>query len=251
MYIEDIYEIEQQSNNCIHLFKFSMFWKAFETSAYLFSTNFRPYQVLAHYYKNIGQRIVYLGFPDSTLHTILDAATSKGFSCSKIDDTHYVIKNVKNLGYFHQWKAHHHVHVSTETERKEKAKLHTRHSEDYLFKCLYEFSVYVLNLVPKVDKRYKFTLSEPLATEIIDLCKEVYSVTNGILGLPLDKLKQKMYDIQIQVRLLASLHQISLKQLRYINQQIVSILEIMFPASESSRTSGGTTEESSILPAPM
>jgi hypothetical protein len=72
MEISGIIFIEEGNTNSIHLYKEGSFWKAYEHSAYLFVKHIKSYQTRLRYYKNIGQEVISIGFPDIALPTILE-----------------------------------------------------------------------------------------------------------------------------------------------------------------------------------
>ena len=64
MKISEVIRLEKD-NKLIILHKEGVFWRAYEYSAFCFVTLINNYNVLHKYFKNIGQDVVYIGFPQS------------------------------------------------------------------------------------------------------------------------------------------------------------------------------------------
>lgn len=80
MSIKEITNWEDSNQGIIRLCKEGIFWRAYEFSLYLFITQLKPLKVLAKRYKNIGQEVVYGGFPDSALTEVLNKCKEKNAS---------------------------------------------------------------------------------------------------------------------------------------------------------------------------
>jgi len=85
MEILQILTIERNNKGDINLLKEGLFWRAYEQSAFLFSSHIKAYSVRKKFYKNVGCAVVYLGFPDSVLESLL----------SKLEKT--IVKNEKHI----------------------------------------------------------------------------------------------------------------------------------------------------------
>jgi|AntAceMinimDraft_8_1070364.scaffolds.fasta_scaffold17580_2 hypothetical protein len=103
MKISEIAKIEKDNEN-VMLHKEGMFWRAYEKSAYLFVINIKGYSVLHKYYKNIGQDVVYIGFPDTYLGEITEMCCQKKFPLIKTDEKIIEIKGFSGNGGFEEWK---------------------------------------------------------------------------------------------------------------------------------------------------
>ena len=57
-------------NTQILLHKEGLFVRAYEHSAYLFTSHIKLYNITKKFYKNVNQEVVYLGFPQSSLSKI-------------------------------------------------------------------------------------------------------------------------------------------------------------------------------------
>jgi len=67
MQIKDIVSLEKDNHANIYLLREGLFWRAYEKSAYLFTSHIKPYQLNKKYYKNVDCELVYCGFPRTAL----------------------------------------------------------------------------------------------------------------------------------------------------------------------------------------
>ena len=77
MGIKEIQQIEKANNCNILLLQEGMFWRAYEKSAYLFVKHIKEYALTKRFYKNIGQDIVYLGFPKNSFSDVEGVCSEK------------------------------------------------------------------------------------------------------------------------------------------------------------------------------
>lgn len=85
MNIQEITNWEENNQGIIRIYKEGIFWRAYETTLYLLTTHIKPLKVLVRRYKNIGQDIVYGGFPDSVLTEVLNKCKEKNLSVKQED----------------------------------------------------------------------------------------------------------------------------------------------------------------------
>ena len=64
---KEIYDIEQTNTGVIHLYPEGMFYRAYEKSAFLLCTVIHPFKVSGHFVKTIGDNLLSVGFPQSSL----------------------------------------------------------------------------------------------------------------------------------------------------------------------------------------
>lgn len=90
--ISEILALESQSDSQIHLYREGIFWKAYQQSAYQILQQRNRFKVSKKHVKAVGQQIVSIGFPDSTLSQLfvpelLTQTTDKQLTiaCSPID----------------------------------------------------------------------------------------------------------------------------------------------------------------------
>ena len=103
MKISEIVKIENDNKDIV-LHKEGLFWRAYEFSAFLFVTNIKRYNVMYNYYKNIGQDVVYIGFPSSYYNTITDLCKEKNYTLQNVNDKQVIIQGISEQIGFEQWK---------------------------------------------------------------------------------------------------------------------------------------------------
>jgi hydroxymethylpyrimidine pyrophosphatase-like HAD family hydrolase len=109
----------EKDNKDIVLHKEGLFWRAYEYSAYCFVTNIKSYNVLHKFYKNIGQDIVYIGFPGSYLEKVIEICRQKKISFTKTDETIVEIKGFLQSADFDSWKNKIIKHKASELEEND------------------------------------------------------------------------------------------------------------------------------------
>ena len=82
-----------------------MFWRAYEYSAFLFVNNIKEYNVIHNYFKNIGQDVVYVGFPGSYYDKIVDLCKQKNYILQNTNEKQIIIKGTFELAGFSKWKS--------------------------------------------------------------------------------------------------------------------------------------------------
>ena len=95
----------EDPNNGIVLHKEGLFWRAYEFSAFLFVNNIKEYKVMYNYFKNIGQDIVYIGFPNSYYDTIVDLCKQKNYTLQNVNDKQVIIHGISEQFGFEVWKS--------------------------------------------------------------------------------------------------------------------------------------------------
>lgn len=80
MQITEILKIENNNINKVNLIKEGFFWRAYEASAMLFIKNVKKFSLLKKHIKKISNNVVFIGFPDSSLETILKIVVEKGYT---------------------------------------------------------------------------------------------------------------------------------------------------------------------------
>ncbi|PWJ70164.1 MULTISPECIES: hypothetical protein [unclassified Fibrobacter] len=256
MNTEDILKFENNDGNEVHLVRDRLFWQAWEHSAFLFSKYFLKYQPHHKFIQKVAKDLVYLGFPKNVLSDLQLTSKQKGFVYEVIDDDHIVIRNVPNVDGYDEWKSGVlSIPKSTDQPKKEskstpkEQKKEAKTSEYLLYRLVFDFTVYSSNLVPKINRIYRFPIGERLLNALVDVTEHVYLYINHVNKLDCDSLVQSLLRIRLDFRLLNELHQVSLNQWMFVNQKIEEILKIVSPESLRSRTQGVSNEESSILPA--
>lgn len=101
MKIEEI--LKTEDNKCIYLHKEGLFWRAYEYSAYAFAKSIKQYNAKKKFIKKVAGEIVFIGFPNSILATILDLCEQKGYAVNKNNSIIKIELSTKKEG-FGKWK---------------------------------------------------------------------------------------------------------------------------------------------------
>ena len=106
MKIKEIMALEHKKEG-IFLHKEGIFWRCYDYSAFLFCSCFRKYKVSVKFYKNIGQAVPYLGFPEEILPEIQAMAYTKSAEYQLSSDTLVTISLQHHPDGFEEWKMQH------------------------------------------------------------------------------------------------------------------------------------------------
>lgn len=254
MTTEDIINFENNSENELHLFRDRLFWQAWERSAFIFSKIFRKYQVHHRFVQKVAQDLVWLGFPKTVLKDIQMTAKQKSFSYEVLDDSHIVIKGIPDIDGFQEWKSN---ILSSPSEDKKKlatketkdpSKKETKTAEFLLYRLVFDFTIYASNLIPKINRSYRYPVGERIMNELLNVGEHVFLYINHRKAIDSTSIIDSLYRIRFDFRLLNELKQVSVNQWMFINQKIEEILKMVMPESMYSRMHGVSKEESSILP---
>ena len=105
MKIDEIFAMELHNDTCIHLVKDGgLFYRAYEKSAYQFCQFFEKCKLLYRHFKNIGEDVVWLGFPTEKIPQIKQEATNLHFVFYEDEPGHYVIAKIPPIENFESWK---------------------------------------------------------------------------------------------------------------------------------------------------
>lgn len=80
-----ILDLEQSSKGDIILHKEGIFWRAYQVSALLFYTHFRPLKVNSRFVKVVNQVVAHLGFPNQSLEEVIQLAATRGWEIDQKD----------------------------------------------------------------------------------------------------------------------------------------------------------------------
>lgn len=81
----EIIEFEETNRSVIRLYLEGTFWKAYEKSAFAFSTRVKQYRVLRKESKTLGQDILYIGFPSAALDSTLSGLMTRTLNEKTMD----------------------------------------------------------------------------------------------------------------------------------------------------------------------
>lgn len=250
MRIEEIVLIENNSGGEIHLVKDRLFWQAWECSAFLFVRNFKQYKVHHRFVQKVMQDFVWLGFPESALNAVISVAKNKGFSVKNISENHIIISGIFNNNGFDSWKENviRDNKISKGVIPSEEDKSLSQKSDYFLFRLMYDFSIYVLKLVPNFNKVYRFSIGSRIIDNI-SFCIEMINLNvNHEHFIDKNNIIKRLLDVRLWFRIANDLKQVSLKQWMFVNGKIADILSIISPESIRSRMDREGYEESSMSP---
>lgn len=74
MSIQEILDLEKNNTNSIYFFKEGIFYRCYERSAFRFVKHIATYKFIKKHFKNVGQDVVYIGFPTAMLDKHLEKA---------------------------------------------------------------------------------------------------------------------------------------------------------------------------------
>jgi hypothetical protein len=254
MNTEDIIKFENNAGNELHLFRDRLFWQAWERSAFLFSKIFRKYQVHHRFVQKVAQDLVWLGFPKTVLKDIQMTAKQKLFSYEVLDDSHIVIKGIPNIDGFQEWKSNILSSPSedkkklTTKETKDPSKKEAKTAEYLLYRLVSDFTIYASNLIPKINRSYRYPVGERIMNELLSVGEHIFLYINHRTAIDSTSVIDSLYRIRFDFRFLNELKQVSIDKWMFVNTKIEEILKTIMPESMSSRTHGASKEESSILP---
>ncbi|MBN1339608.1 MAG: hypothetical protein JXA03_09810 [Bacteroidales bacterium] len=103
MKVSEIYRLEQRNRDCCYLIRDGIFWRAWEQSAFRFYNKIKPYQITKKSFKNIGATLVYLGFPATNLHRILEILQKENLIAKQSEEIITISGFVAQTG-FEEWK---------------------------------------------------------------------------------------------------------------------------------------------------
>ena len=213
---EKIKEIQTyaEAGNII-LYKEGNFWKAYEQSAYLFVKNIKEYLVQKKYLKIVSSEVVSLGFPVPSISKVL------GYLRYELID---MVKAVIYLNAIHSESNYIEWKNSLPASKPNQPPHKIKNPNLPVFKATYDLLLYIYKINKDISREYKFSLTENIKKDILDLLVCIYNVeTSQDKVSVLDKALDNILRAQLQIRLLNDLKQISLKQYSELSLKIDSI----------------------------
>ncbi len=133
----------------------------------LFHKFIKPYEITRRHFKGINTVMVYMGFPDKGLSSIMEICTSGGF---KIEQNNQLIKitGFENVGGFEEWKA----------DIKKRPDNASESIQEY-GKCTSKSNEQIEMDIIKIVSAYPLAVKTPL--ECQQFIHELQSIINGPL----------------------------------------------------------------------
>ena len=248
--IKEIVEIEnKKSINVIILWQEGTFFRAYEKSAYYIAQK-KGFKVLAKFYKNINQYVVYVGFPMSSLkkhypqatvvqekpcivrvelqdgfdagfekwkETILRHDLEKEESRQEADSTRYDIPHKDEISLVHDSN----YYAQSPIER-------TTGAENLpVFKLIFDLLKRIIEQSMKLTRDYRYTIGEDLKKTLLKaevLVVKVYQAKSIADKLAMiDQIKTHLIEVKIYLRVLRESRQLSLRKYALDAKDLVDI----------------------------
>jgi hypothetical protein len=231
MKTEDILSVEESGDNCINLVRDRLFWQAWNKSAFLFATHIKNYQVHKRFVKKVSQEVAWLGFPSSALSNIKRIAIEKGFTFEQKSQDHIFIGKVPQpSGYEKWWLEAVKAKVSKTTDNISKS-LNSEHRLLPAYKVAYSLCLHICRATEKMPKEFRYDLGVRLRGYAVDLSENLHLMANNIKAAGMENKIQECaviaHKLRIDSRILKDIHQISIKQWGFINQQLEDFLNLL------------------------
>ncbi|OGU58080.1 MAG: hypothetical protein A2V66_11200 [Ignavibacteria bacterium RBG_13_36_8] len=93
-----------------------------------------------------------------------------------------------------------------------------------IYKATYDLVLIIFRFTKNFNRDYKYTIGESIKNEAIETVTNIYRANCNKHKIPyLEKARENIEVIRLYIRLLKDLHQISTKQLVYVNGYIENI----------------------------
>lgn len=233
MLIDEIYTVESDNESSIHLIRDRKFFQAYERSAFRFVKFLREYKVHHKFVKKIGADVVYLGFPDSVLDGLRAEAQDAGYEWKNIsDDRHIEISGLPELESYDAWKTG--IVQSVGNASTNVSKLSSTVETVVPLKKLfviyrefYDLTLYLCRLTSKFHRNFKFGLGDKLREECVSVLADLQCVVQSKIAFEYVRLERFLVTLQIRLRLLLDLKQVTEKQWIFVNQAIVKLQNLL------------------------
>ncbi|MDR2583929.1 MAG: four helix bundle protein [Fibromonadaceae bacterium] len=221
MKTENILTIEESGENRINLVRDRLFWQAWNRSAFLFATHIKSYQVHKRFVQKVAQDVAWLGFPASALRAIQKIAEEKGFSFEQKSGDHIVIGNVmQTSGYEKWWNGIVKSKPAPAAPAEPKA-----NSLLPAYKTAYDLCLHIHRVTVKMPREFRYELGARVRNYATDIVEMLHLSVNTAHKSP--DCAFLVHRLRIVLRLLKDLHQISIEQWGFLNQQIENLLNLL------------------------
>jgi hypothetical protein len=154
MKIEDVLDKEAPKAGLM-LVRDRLFWQAWEYSAFLFVNHLRPYRIHRRIVKKVGEEVVWLGFPNNTLESIIADALKLGAHVASKTEDCVVLMGLPKLAGFETWKLGAGAPPIQAIAPEVSPKMETLLP---IYRKLYDLSLHVLRACGKVSRNYRYNL---------------------------------------------------------------------------------------------
>lgn len=234
MLIDEIYAMEGSNETSIHLIRDRKFFQAYEKSAYHFVNHLREYRVHHKFVKKIGADLVYLGFPDSVLENLKSEALDSGYEWKVIEeDKHIEICGLQTTDSFEKWKSRVMLTLSNEEDKVdvsvkiEKSEQISQKTLFLVYREFYDLTLYLCRLTCRFHRNYKFGLGDKLREECVNVLANLQCVVQSKMLFSEVCMNKFLIMLQIRLRLLLDLRQITEKQWVFVNLILVKLQKLL------------------------
>ncbi|MBQ9184401.1 MAG: four helix bundle protein [Bacteroidales bacterium] len=203
---KEIFEFEKSNPGVIRLYPEGTFYKAYEQSAYALCKYVHAFKVSCNYVKTIGDYIVGVGFPKSSLQKWAGGRNMIELPLGILHLSLYAGEAVDSES-FQDWKA---GFINESGQKPER-----RYDYVPVFGLTYRLALEITQLCANLDKTYKYSLGEDLRKAATELVLDVSVAVKARSKLLIVRESRiELQRVNLALRLLTDLHQI--KEKRYV-----------------------------------
>jgi hypothetical protein len=151
----EIYQLEQQNDGKVYLFREGMFYKAYERSAYLLCTRVQPFKVSARPLKGLNEPLISVGFPMASLEKFSAGMNREGGVLGQESSLVLQMSSLPDLSGFPAWKA---SFPLTQVQGKQQP----RFNGLPVYGIAYRLVLEITTLCAGLDRRFRYSLGEDL-----------------------------------------------------------------------------------------
>ena len=247
MKTENILLLEDNAEGIINLVRDSLFWQAWNRSAFLFTMHLKKdYQVQKRFIKKVSQEVAWIGFPSSTLDTIRQIAEKKGFKWEQKSADHIIISNVtQSTGYEEWWSR-----IVKKKPKPSEPNFATTNDKNAnilaAYKTAYDLCLHVHRATVKMPREFRYELGARVRNQVTDITENLHLAVNNIKASPdIGETAARIHRFRIDIRILKDLYQININQWGFLNNQIETLLNLLRAEFRDLRIAGATHNQSS------
>lgn len=217
---KEILDLEQENTDSIFLYLEGSFYKAYERSAFAFSTRVKEFRLLRKESKTLGRDILYLGFPQTSLEKVLSNCMVQ-----RIDEKRMrvVLSYPIDLTDFEAWRDAQEVKIASQALVSPYTKVI---ENSPLFKVSYDILTQSIAISRNISKPMQAPFGIRLKSLAYESCLKVRSVYD-VKGEDRARLIESIFPINDEfsflIQVLKDAKEISLKSFALLSEQIISV----------------------------
>jgi hypothetical protein len=218
MTTEEIIQLESPNATGIHFVLEGNFWHVYERSAFLTYKYLKELKMTRKYIKAVGQDIIYGGFPQNQLDSLIEKSKALGVKVSEQGEKRCSLVGFPETDGYILWREGWSL-----KEKKE-----YKSAEDLpVYKSIYDLLFSLFERVRHFPKDFQYTLGERIKNETIALTEMIYHA-NAFEEMP-EKIKQlrnlcaKVETLRLLLRLCYDLRLYNLEAYVRFNEQVEDI----------------------------